>query len=160
MDELPPTSAGVFSSLFTFHDIPHYYGDFVRQLFVATAALAAVAIPVWGDLLPIGTALQVAAIIALVMLAGLTNPHGRLVMIYNATVATLGVFLLEVTAITYYSSQPFTLFAVREVAAILLLFAMYFSIKTMRAMSLGKLGKRDMPIGFEEAQGNSTQERE
>jgi hypothetical protein len=152
MDELPPTTTSAFSSILHRHDIPHYYGDYVRELFVAAAALTAVAIPVWGDLLPIGTSLQVAAALLLVILAGLTNPHGKIIMLYNATVATIGVFLFEVTAITYYSEQPFVLFTIRETAAILLLFAMYFSIKTMRAMSLGKLGKPDMPIDLEDSQ--------
>lgn len=155
MDEMPPTTTNTFTKMVRMYDIPHYYGDYVRELFVAAAALTAVAIPVWGDLLPIGTPLQVAGMLLLVILAGLTNPHGKLIMLYNATVAAIGVLLFEVAAVTYYAVEPFTLFMLREAAAILLLFALYFSVKTIRAMSLGKLGKKDLPVDLEDAQDSS-----
>lgn len=142
----------LFSSAFRFrHDIPHYYGDYVRDLFVATAVLSAVALPVFGDLLPFGTLAQVGSALLLVLLAGLTNPHGRMLMLYNVIVSGVGVLLLESAAISLYSSDSVELFVSREVASVLLLFAFYFGIKTMRAMSLGKLGKTEKPWEFEDS---------
>jgi hypothetical protein len=139
---------------FGFNDIPHYYGDYVRALFLGTAVLSAVAIPVFGDILPFGTFVQVGSALLLVLLAGLTNPHSKMLMLYDVIVSGVGVLLLESAAISFYSSNPFSLFASREVAAIALLFAFYFSIKTLRAMSLGKVGKAEKPWEFEELKDN------
>lgn len=140
------------SYIFRVHDIPHYYGDYVRALFLAVAVLSAVAIPVFGDLLPFGTLPQVAATILLVLLAGLTNPHSRMLLLYDAVVAGIGVLLLETVAISLYRADSFELFVAREAAALAMLFAFYFSIKTLRAMALGKVGKLERPWEFEDVQ--------
>jgi len=135
--------------LFRIHDIEHYYGDYVRALFLGAAVLSAVAIPLFGDLLPFGTFVQVGSALLLVLLAGLTNPHSRVLMVYDVVVSGLGVFLLESAAISFYAADTAQLFAAREVAALALLFAFYFSIKTLRAMMLGKVGKMEKPWEFE-----------
>ncbi len=136
-------------SLTKWSDIPHYYGDYIRVLFLATAALSAVAIPIVGDLLPLGTFAQVGSAILLVLLAGLTNPHSKTILLYDTAVSGLGLLLLESAAISYYSSDSMQLFAVREVGALILMFAFYFSVKTLRAMSLKKIGKFGRPWEFE-----------
>jgi hypothetical protein len=142
------TSTYDYTTGFSFtrrHDVPHYYGDTVRSLLIATAVISALAIPLLGDLLPYGTTAQVACTIALVLLAGLTNPHGKIVSILNTTIAAVGAFLLESAAVTLYSNDLLLLFMAREAAALLLLFALYFSVKTVRAMFSGRIGK-DEPI--------------
>lgn len=131
------------------HDIPHYYGDYVRSLFLAVAVLAGVAIPVFGPIVPLSTVAQVGSIILLVLLAGLTNPHGKILLIADAFVAGLGILLVETVAISLYSIDSFELFVAREVAAVALLFAFYFSIKTLRAMAFGKVGRTEPPSEFE-----------
>jgi hypothetical protein len=125
---------------FGFQNIPHYHGDYVRQLFVAAAALCLVAIPLWGDILPLGALVQIGSVILLVLLAGLTSPHGRIVLIFDAVVSALGILFLEGAAINLYAVDPFPLFLCREAAALLLLGAFYFSVKTARAMSQHKVG--------------------
>src|SRR3989338_11021214 len=90
--------------IFRTHDIEHYYGDYVRALFLGVAVLSAVAIPLFGDLLPFGTFAQVGCALLLVLLAGLTNPHSRVLMVYDVVVSGLGVFLLESAAISFYSA--------------------------------------------------------
>lgn len=137
-------------SLTHWHDIAHYYGDYVRMFFLGTAALSFVAIPVFGNVLPFGTLVQVSAGLLLVLLAGLTHPHSRMLQLYDAAVAGLGVLLLESAAISFYSIDSVQLFAVREASALMLLFAFYYSIKTLRAMSLGKVGQEERPWEFEE----------
>ncbi len=129
--------------------IAHYYGDTIRQLFIGCAVLFIVAIPIWGSLLPFGSLAEVAMSIVLVLLAGLTNPHSKLVFFYNTIVAGIGIFLLEATAIANYGTQSSTLFLIREVGTIALLFAFYYSVKTVRAMSFGDVGKHTMPWKFE-----------
>lgn len=136
--------------IFRVHDIEHYYGDYVRALFLGAAVLSAIAIPLFGDLLPFGTFTQVGCTLLLVLLAGLTNPHSNILMIYNVVVSGIGVFLLESVAISLYPVDTVQLFIAREVAAIALLFAFYFSVKTLRAMLLGKVGKAERPWEFED----------
>lgn len=141
-------------------NIPHYYGDHIRALFLATAVLSVVVIPVYGDLIPFGTLVQIYCATLLVLLGGLTNPHSTMVMWYDAAVSGIGVILLESAAINWYSASSLELFAAREAAALALMFAFYFSVKTLRAMSQGKLGKVARPWEFESAQtGNEYDEQ-
>src|SRR5690348_7517334 len=113
-------------------NIAHYYGDFVRQLFIFSAILLAVAIPIGGDLLPFGLFFQIATVIVLVVLAGLTAPKSETVLLMDALVAGLGLLLVEGMAISNYQSQSFLVFLTREAVAVMLLFALYYSIKTIR----------------------------
>ena len=120
--------------------IPHYYGDYVRILFFIAAALGAFTVPVWGSVLPIGTFPQVVGIVILVLLAGLTNPHGTMVLWADTIVSAIGVLFIENTAISLYSIDEIAIFFVREVLVLLLLVAMYYSIKTVRAMTQHEIG--------------------
>lgn len=141
-----------------YRDIEHYYGDVVRQLFVGAALVICLAIPLWGDLLPVGTFSEIAAAILLVLLAGITSPHGKMIFLYNAIVAAFGALLLEVFATSLYHEQSLELFLAREAAAILLLFAFYYSVKTLRAMAQGKIGKPPFPWEFESPKDTDTAE--
>lgn len=141
-----------WKSSFWFGDgIPHYYGDKVRQLFIATAMLSFVVMPLWGELLPfVGIIPQVGAGLLLVLLAGFTSAHNILVMIANATVSAVSILLLESTAIALQNTGAYRmeLFLSRELGVLLMLGALYFSIKTVRAQMSGKLGHPDSPLEF------------
>ncbi|MDP3646326.1 MAG: hypothetical protein Q8R25_04525 [bacterium] len=126
--------------LFGWQKIPHYWGDSVRVLFVTAAALAIVAIPLFGDLLPYGSRIEIISAVVLVILAALTNPHSQSIMIINAVVAAVGVVLYEQAAVSLYSGDGPLLFVARGTVALLLLFALYFSVKTIRSMMLHKIG--------------------
>lgn len=143
----------VWKSTLPAHGIPHYYGDTVRTLFIVVAILSFVAMPLWGELVPFaGTIPQVAAPLLLVFLAGLTSAKNELVMIANATVAGISVILLEIAAVLYRSGENvLELFLIRELSAVLLLFALYYALKTIRAMRSGKLGHLDTPLEFMES---------
>lgn len=138
-------------SMLTLHTVPHYYGNTVRVLFLTTAALSAAAIPAVGNLLPFGIVPQVAIALLLVLLAGLTNPHGRMVMLCNAIVAGVGVLMLESVVISLYPTLSTGFFIVSEAVSLMLLFAFYYSVKTLRAMMLGKLGKWEPAQEFDTA---------
>lgn len=129
--------------------VAHYHGDEVRVLFVATTILSFIVIPIWGNILPFGLLTQIGVGIALVFLAGITNPHSAFFIIVDALVAGAGVFLLEVAAITLYQADPFMLFLSRELAGVMLLLALYYSVRTLRAMVQGKVGKFAQPKEFE-----------
>ncbi len=120
--------------------VPHYHGDGVRVCFIATAILSVVVIPIWGEVLPFGLFAEVGSIILLVFLAGLTNPHSKLILGADVLVAGVGAFLLEIAAVSFYSQQSFVLFAAREMGVVFLLFALYHGVKTIRAMFLGQIG--------------------
>lgn len=118
--------------------IPHYHGDIVRILFVTTAALSFFSIPLFGHLLPkFGTLFEVAGGILLIALAGLTNPYGRHIMTLNIIVSGIGTFLFELTAISYREYDSIQLLIIREIGVLLLISALYFSVKTARAMAQG-----------------------
>jgi hypothetical protein len=143
-----------WKSSFWFGDgIPHYYGDKVRQLFIGTAILSFVVMPLWGELLPfVGIIPQVGAGLLLVLLAGFTSARNVLVMIANATVSAVSILLLESTAIGLQNTGMYKteLFMSRELGVLLMLGALYFSIKTVRAQLSGKIGHFDSPIEFDE----------
>ena len=131
--------------------IPHYYGDIVRILFLLMAVESFVVVPLLGDLLPFGIVAEVGAGVLLVLLAGLTNAKSMIVLIADATLAGVSVLLLEMTAITMRTTDSMQLFAAREVGVLLMLGALYFSVKTIRGMMAGKIGHADSPLEFDEA---------
>lgn len=131
-------------------DIPHYYGDYVRSLFITMAVLSFIVTPLWGDLLPFGVVPQVGASLLLVLLGALTSAKNTWVMIANATIAAVSVVLLEGYAIMLQHQQSAQLFLSREAGVLLMLAALYFAVKTARAMLNGKLGHKDSPLEFEE----------
>lgn len=131
-----------------FDPIPHYHGDSVRVLFVLAAVLMFLVIPIWGPMLPFGLGTEVLAGVILILLAGFTSPHSPMVLWLDCFAAGAGAFLLEFAAVVY-RSQPGILLAVREIAALLLLAALYQSVKTVRAMAQGKVGELPRPWEFE-----------
>lgn len=151
------------SSFWFGDDIPHYYGDRVRQLFIATAALSFVCMPLWGALVPfVGIFPQLGAALLLVLLAGLTSARNQLVMIANATIASISILLLESAAILLQNKGAHAqeLFYARELAVLLMLGALYFSVKTVRAMMAGKLGHPNSPLEFDETDYKQTKRKE
>ncbi len=92
---------------FSWQNIPHYWGDVVRVLFVLAAALSIVAIPLLGDLLPYGSLVEIVGAVILVVFAALTNPHSQSIMAINAIVAAVGVVLYEQAAVAlYFANEP------------------------------------------------------
>lgn len=131
--------------------VPHYHGDAIRKLFVACALLSLFVIPLWGNLLPFGLMFELGTIILLVLFAGLTNPHGKFILALDTLIAGTGAFLLEAAAIDFYGTESIMLFIAREIAAILLLLAFYFSVKTLRALMLGQVGHMARVGEFDES---------
>lgn len=131
-------------------EIYHYHGDKVRILLLVSVALAFIAIPLWGHLMPFGTVFEVISGIAAITLAGLTNPHSRWIMTLNVIATAVGAFLLELSAISFRTNDSLALMLMREVSAIVLIIALYYSVKTLRAMAQGKIGAMPRPWEFDE----------
>src|SRR3989344_5226358 len=98
-----------------FEQIPHYYGDVVRMLFLVAAVM--------------------------VMLAATTNPWSVMVMRLNAVVSGVGAVVFEYWALTNYQTGSPIEFALRQVIALMCVFAFYFALKTLRSMLMGTVGK-------------------
>jgi hypothetical protein len=132
-----------------FGSIEHYYGDVIRQFFVGIAILIGVCIP-FSDNIRLGVAIGVPVVVVLVLLAGLTNPHGNFIMVCDAAASVVGFFLAEMMAIGAYNAGSLVALAILEFIAILFLATSYFSIKTVRAMALHKIGKKNAAGEFYE----------
>ena len=126
----------------TWPTVRHYYGDIVRALFVANAIIIGAIIPISGNI-PVAIRLGTPIIIALIILAGFTNPHGKLVLIFGALVSALGVLFAEILSIDAYNTESWYLFFAFEVVSALFLIALYYSVKNVRAMALDKIGRID-----------------
>jgi len=120
--------------------IPHYYGDSVRMMFISSAVIYAVAMPLFGNLIPVSTGTGILIVIVLAFLAGVTNPNFPWLMLINAAVAGAGIYLAEMAAISFFNTDSFVLFIMRQVVALLLLFAFYYSVKSFRSMLSGDIG--------------------
>lgn len=119
---------------FPFASIPHYYGDAVRELLVGAAALMLLGTPFYPDLLSIGIMPQVAAAVIIAILAALTSPRLTSTLILDAVIAAIGLVVFESAAIDAYHDGSPSLFVLREALAVVFLFALYFSLKTVRSM--------------------------
>ncbi len=124
-----------------FERIPHYYGDTVRVLFIVVLVGILAGAPLYTTALTAQLPFVVIGALVLITLAGLTNPQGHVVMIVNAVVSAFGILLFETWALLEYQNGTLLEFVVREAIAFIFMFAFYFSLKTVRAMYLGKLGK-------------------
>ena len=139
----------VTSQLPKWPSVPHYYGDVVRIIFVICAITIGVLIPVSGSL-TVGV-IGVPIVLMLMVLAGFTNPHSKIVMILDTVAAVLGLIVAEVYAIAAYLSESLYIFLTFEALCVLLLIALYFSAKNVRAALMHKIGKIDGVGEFDQA---------
>ena len=130
--------------------LEHYYGDIVRMLFVGIAVVIGLCIPFLADR-HLGVVIGVPFVVVLILLAGLTNPRGRIVLLADLIVSIIGIFFSEVTAISAYDVQAWGWLAILEFVAMLFFVTAYFSVKTVRAMAMRKIGRHDSPAEFEDS---------
>lgn len=135
---------------FDFPRVRHYYGDAVRGCFLAAAALMLLGAPLYssGDELLANIPFIVVGIVVIVALAALTNPYKRWVITLDAVAAGAGAALYGLWALTEYQNAGPLEFVLRGFIALLLLFAFYFSMKTLRAMMLHQIGHGDSAQDF------------
>lgn len=122
--------------------IPHYYGDIVRRIFIAAAGLLLILSPFLSRDIPAVLGIGVALALILALLAALTNPQKQFIMIANAVTSLFGILLTEVFALASFSAGAYVTFAISEGFVIAFLFALYFSVKTVRAMMMGRIGRK------------------
>ena len=123
------------------HDIPHYHGDSVRALLVVAALLIIVSLFMNGAS-PLGSVAAVAATIALVVAAGITNPAQLWMHWVDAVLAGLGAFFFGSSALGSYRAEggivdP-TAFVFTLAIALISLVTLYLTTRTIRGMMLGE----------------------
>jgi hypothetical protein len=128
--------------------IPHYYGDIVRILFLGMTVIMLGGAPLYADALTQQIPFIVAGAVILVALAALTNPRGLLIIRLDAVFAGVIAVVYETWALWGYESGSSIEFVVREIPALMGMFAFYFALKTLRAMLLGNIGKSSEPNEF------------
>ena len=119
-------------------DIPHYYGNESRALFVAGAVVLIIAQSTGADL-PLSTGAGVLAAVLLVVAAGITNPAQGWIHWLNAFISIYGVILFGTTAISHYRSGISIFnpsFFYIEALALIALIALYFTTRTIRGFHL------------------------
>lgn len=128
--------------------IPHYYGNYVRQFFLAVAIGILILAPFFGSYLPWTLPFEILGALGLAILAALTNPRNQLVMTANVAAAGFGLVAFELIALAAYFAEENFIFFVRETFAVLCLLALYYALKTLRAMVLGTIGKKHVTGEF------------
>lgn len=122
--------------------IPHYYGDYVRQIFVVTGAAMLLLAPFLINRAPALLPFVIGGAIVLVILAALTNPKKIWVLMADSLAAGVGIIVFESLALAAYASGNWLAFIALEVVTIAFLFALYYSLKTVRTMMLHQVGRR------------------
>lgn len=119
--------------------LPHYYGDFVRQLMLGIATLVLFAAPFYADSLKFEFPFEVAGAVVLVGLAAATNPLKKNILTLDAIAAGVVMIVYQMWALYGYEGSGAVAFVLREVISIIAMFAFYFSVKTVRAMLLHQI---------------------
>ena len=115
----------------------HYHGDEVRVIFIVSAIVLIVAQST-GAQLWVSTFGAVLSAIILVIAAGITNPDQAWINWFNAFLAIMGILIFGTSAVEHYRAgmslfEPS--FTYTEALALLSLFALYFTTRTIRGLS-------------------------
>jgi len=123
--------------------IPHYHGDIIRQLLMFVAGVMLVASPFYTTDLKLQFPFILIGAVVFVAVAALTNPHNTNIIVADAVASGVGLLIYQTWALFNYADSSWVEFALREGIALILMTVFYFSMKTLRAMLLGKVGKRE-----------------
>lgn len=118
--------------------IDHYYGDIVRMLFLVSAMIMLIGLPVVSNYIAIPAIISVVGILVLGLAAGLTNPKQTWDAAINVAVAIVGFVVFESYAVSLYQKLGMDnkFFIANLILGFIFLFAVYFSVKTLRGLLL------------------------
>ena len=134
-------TVGFEPSYSTLIPIPHYYGGVSRELMVGGAVLMLLASPLYADALKAQFIPIIVGALAVVGLAGYTNPRKKWTATADAIVSGAACALYAVWAVIGYDEINLLSFMLRTVIAIVFLMSFYFAMKTVRAFVLNQIGK-------------------
>ncbi|OGG49905.1 hypothetical protein A2763_01840 [Candidatus Kaiserbacteria bacterium RIFCSPHIGHO2_01_FULL_54_36] len=130
--------------------VPHYWGDGVRQLLLGGATLMVVASPFYGSNLRVEFPFVIVGALVIVAFAALTSPRVWWISAVDAILSGAGAIIYATWGIFEYGTISPIALVLRLAIAFIFLFAFYFSMKTVRAFTLGQVGKRETIDEFEE----------
>ncbi len=129
-------------------NIAHYYGDYVRRIFLGIAIILLLSAPFLLEIALALVAIQITGAIALILLSALTNPKNKTIMIADVIASLIGIVALEIFVLAAYRGGAILAMIAFQLVALAFIYAFYLSLKTLRAMELGQIGKRDIPGEF------------
>lgn len=118
--------------------IPHYYGDTVRYLFMSAGFLMLISLPLFQGAIRLPTLFSIIAIVVLGLAAGLTNPKQASSAVINLAIALIGLIVFSYYSVNIFNEQQTAqgFFFINIVLAIAFLFATYYGVKTVRGFYL------------------------
>lgn len=122
--------------------IPHYHGDTVRTFFLIGGIIILATLPFFNNLLQIGIEFLLIFVILLALGGAIVNPFQRWIVIVNLIISAVAVILFEYAAVIGFGEDMFLLSIVRQTLAIIFLFALYYSGRTLRAMFMNQIGNK------------------
>ncbi len=128
--------------------IAHYYGDFVRRIFLGVAIILLLSAPFLADTAFVLVPLQIIGAVVLILLSALTNPKNKTIMVADVVASLVGIVVLEMFALAAYRGGAVMAMIGFQILALAFIYAFYLSLKTLRSMELGQIGKRDLPGEF------------
>jgi hypothetical protein len=116
----------------------HYYGDIVRYLFLAAGILMLLTLPMFQGFIGLPVIFSILAIAGLGIAAGLTNPQQFISAAVNFSFSVIGFVTFAYSSVASYQSMESTdkFLLTNVILAAIFLFALYFSMKTLRAQML------------------------
>ncbi len=121
----------------------HYYGDVVRFLFLLGAVIMLITLPFLNPNLPVPLVISILIILTIGLVAGVTNPLQKSTAFITTLISSIALIVFEYYAVTTYLNDSFAnlLFIVNQILALIFLFALYYSTKTLRAKLIEKKDK-------------------
>lgn len=141
-----------------FPKLTHYYGDAARELMLSAVVLLIFAAPFYADSLATEFPLEIVGAVLIVAFAALTNPFKRSIVMADTVLTGAGAAIFAAWAFLGYGHVDSIAFLLRDLIALVFLFAFYFSLKTLRAMLMHQVGKPDSMLEFRRTMPPATQE--
>jgi hypothetical protein len=137
-DENIPIPKRSFLGLRNHPTIPHYYGHIVRRLFVVAGIIMLIGLPFFASIVAGGVLTAILGILILGLYAGLTTPKHKWIMWGDVVLSVIGSIVFEVIAIDLYRTSRVvdSYFVFNQSLALVFFLALYFGVKTFRAMIL------------------------
>jgi hypothetical protein len=145
--------------MFVGANISHYYGDSVRRFFLVLAVVLLVIAPIFGDASVLLFLLAIMGAFILITLSALTSPRNKLVMVANSAASFTGAVVFELLALAAYRAEAILPMLGLQAVVLAFIFTLYLSLKTVRAMEMGLIGKRDLPGEFMEEKYSDAKEQ-
>jgi len=129
----------LFSTKTATANIPHYFGNVVRRLFILNGAIVLLALPFFPNFLPLPSLVSTTAVVFLIIFAAMTNPMLPTINKTNVVISAVGLIIFENMAIASYGNVVIEQSLVYQALAVSFFFSLYFGVKTFRAMAIGQL---------------------